>query len=208
RCSWKPRVFTLSLLHLYQVPSNNPSGAQTRPTKWNLHECPDECHHLGHCESGRCFCNENNGWRGESCSEEYTPFCLNQCSGRGDCVEGFCHCRDGFYGMDCSLVDEEKAPQCSRPESPVERPFPLIYVYDLPPYLLTWKLSACRETFTCPAIGRPVPVDPVESPSTCPAIGRPALVDPVESPSTCPAIGRPALPTSRARTPTGMTPQG
>eukprot|EP00955_Chlamydomonas_euryale_P073121 361620-Chlamydomonas_euryale.AAC.2 len=28
--------------------------------------------------------------------------CPNQCSGRGECREGFCKCDDGWYGTDCA----------------------------------------------------------------------------------------------------------
>ena len=29
-------------------------------------------------------------------------FCLNQCSGRGECEGGYCRCEQGSYGVDCS----------------------------------------------------------------------------------------------------------
>lgn len=28
--------------------------------------------------------------------------CPYNCSGRGDCINGYCFCHDGFYGLDCS----------------------------------------------------------------------------------------------------------
>lgn len=28
--------------------------------------------------------------------------CPNDCSSHGECFFGFCHCRDGFFGLDCS----------------------------------------------------------------------------------------------------------
>ena len=34
------------------------------------------------------------GWRAD--------YCPSKCSGRGDCVFGYCHCRQGWYGVDCS----------------------------------------------------------------------------------------------------------
>eukprot|EP00946_MAST-07B_sp_MAST-7B-sp1_P003683 g3683.t1 len=30
--------------------------------------------------------------------------CMNDCSGRGDCLFGFCICYNGFYGIDCSNI--------------------------------------------------------------------------------------------------------
>ena len=29
---------------------------------------------------------------------------MTHCSRRGDCVLGFCHCHEGFFGVDCSLT--------------------------------------------------------------------------------------------------------
>ncbi|KAG1658531.1 hypothetical protein FOA52_008417 [Chlamydomonas sp. UWO 241] len=39
---------------------------------------------------------------GRDCEKPSQAFCMNQCSGRGWCDEGFCRCDDGWYGTDCS----------------------------------------------------------------------------------------------------------
>ena len=36
------------------------------------------------------------------CEKQLPVFCINQCSGRGECNLGFCHCHEGWYGSDCS----------------------------------------------------------------------------------------------------------
>lgn len=40
-----------------------------------------------------------------------SAFCLNQCSGRGECHTGYCHCKWGYHGADCSIrtVDGQRA---------------------------------------------------------------------------------------------------
>eukprot|EP00850_Spirogloea_muscicola_P014518 SM000105S13863 [mRNA] locus=s105:168661:173853:+ [translate_table: standard] len=48
-----------------------------------------------------CFCNYD-GTAGEFCELPAWSFCLNQCSGRGFCDQGFCRCDEGWYGIDCS----------------------------------------------------------------------------------------------------------
>ncbi|PNH07817.1 putative glucuronoxylan glucuronosyltransferase F8H, partial [Tetrabaena socialis] len=35
-------------------------------------------------------------------SLHHEPFCVNQCTGHGDCHVGFCRCHAGWYGQDCS----------------------------------------------------------------------------------------------------------
>jgi hypothetical protein len=43
-------------------------------------------------------------WDGEHCDVEEEARCMTHCSRRGDCVLGFCHCQEGFFGVDCSLT--------------------------------------------------------------------------------------------------------
>ena len=54
----------------------------------------------------RCQCYD--GEDSELCTPLPVPsteatFCLNQCSGRGECSSGFCRCAAGSHGADCSL---------------------------------------------------------------------------------------------------------
>lgn len=43
-----------------------------------------------------------DGWVGPTCEVPTEQFCLNQCSGQGECRAGFCLCAEGFYGHDCA----------------------------------------------------------------------------------------------------------
>ena len=49
----------------------------------------------------RCPCGQD-GYAGRSCEQVTEPFCANQCTGHGDCVDGFCRCQQGYYGHDCA----------------------------------------------------------------------------------------------------------
>jgi hypothetical protein len=49
----------------------------------------------------RCECYEDRS--GAACGERVRSFCLNQCSGRGECVRGWCVCEEGWAGSDCSV---------------------------------------------------------------------------------------------------------
>lgn len=41
-------------------------------------------------------------------------FCLNQCSHRGRCEQGFCICRPGWWGIDCSLPSATRRARLGR----------------------------------------------------------------------------------------------
>jgi hypothetical protein len=43
-----------------------------------------------------------DGWAGRECNVPIEMMCLNQCSGKGECRNGFCLCNDGYYGHDCA----------------------------------------------------------------------------------------------------------
>ncbi|GLC75556.1 hypothetical protein PLESTF_001656500 [Pleodorina starrii] len=100
----------------------------------------------------RCPCRLD-GLAGPTCSEIREQVCPNQCSGHGQCNQGFCRCHDGWYGTDCSLRragrGEEDGEQLLEkpwlaeainhvvatedpPLTPTRRR-PYIYVYDMNP---------------------------------------------------------------------------
>ncbi|PNH08721.1 hypothetical protein TSOC_004706 [Tetrabaena socialis] len=68
------------------------------------------------------------GWRGCSveglhgplCDEVSEETCLNQCSGHGECDEGYCRCHPGWYGQDCA---RKKAGEALEPGLQEVRPW-------------------------------------------------------------------------------------
>ena len=53
----------------------------------------------------RCPCLYD-GLHGALCEGRNEAYCLNQCSGHGQCdmLGGFCHCDEGYFGIDCSMT--------------------------------------------------------------------------------------------------------
>eukprot|EP00201_Polytomella_parva_P023228 CAMPEP_0175043712 /NCGR_PEP_ID=MMETSP0052_2-20121109/3360_1 /TAXON_ID=51329 ORGANISM="Polytomella parva, Strain SAG 63-3" /NCGR_SAMPLE_ID=MMETSP0052_2 /ASSEMBLY_ACC=CAM_ASM_000194 /LENGTH=531 /DNA_ID=CAMNT_0016306843 /DNA_START=662 /DNA_END=2255 /DNA_ORIENTATION=- len=47
-----------------------------------------------------CHCMQ--GYQGGACELNSFEFCINNCSGRGQCNRGFCHCTPPYFGIDCS----------------------------------------------------------------------------------------------------------
>eukprot|EP00884_Botryococcus_braunii_P005998 jgi/Botrbrau1/1539/Bobra.0107s0027.1 len=110
----------------------------------------------GWCEAEKnpkqhCHCSKD-GWAGALCDIRVEAFCLNQCSGHGDCLTGFCRCHKGYYGHDCARriqgfpelpgLEKERPwlnvtilPSAAAADPPTGEKVlrPLIYVYDLPP---------------------------------------------------------------------------
>lgn len=43
-----------------------------------------------------------DGWDGPTCEDPHEAFCINQCSGHGECQHGFCKCHAGWFGHDCA----------------------------------------------------------------------------------------------------------
>ena len=128
--------------------------------------CAPGCEDRGTCnqELGRCDCPR--GMHGDACElgqlerfdvpethRDDPPLCYNDCSGRGECVEGFCRCLPGFFGSDCAVyLDDAGAPRLA-PDTPWRghRPSPKVYVYHLPPrfnqHFDTRKLDRPTEIF-------------------------------------------------------------
>ena len=103
-------------------------------------------------EAPRCSCIPRGAVFGPAC-EHGTPWCYNQCRGRGVCELGVCVCEPGFWGLDCSSTraagPEPAAAALLRAGGPQLQPHrpagglprPRIYVYDLPASLSSWHLS-------------------------------------------------------------------
>jgi hypothetical protein len=43
----------------------------------------------------------SQGYLGDACERIDDVNCLAACSGRGECIRGFCHCRPPYYGLGC-----------------------------------------------------------------------------------------------------------
>ncbi len=75
---------------------------------------------------------------GDACETKTNDWCLAGCSGRGECVRGFCHCRPPHYGLGC--LKGAPKPQQKHPPGGHEhgqqhipaRSRLKIYMYDLP----------------------------------------------------------------------------
>lgn len=98
----------------------------------------------------RCDCILD-GLAGRDCEFRTEQFCINQCSGHGECQRGWCKCHEGYYGHDCALLQKgtpnlpglgSKRPALAdlivdhHNRLSIERKVslrPLIYIYDLPP---------------------------------------------------------------------------
>ena len=74
-----------------------------------MRSCPNNCSNtfnetFGTCVQdypyGYCKCHEWKRRGGDDCS---ITFCLNDCSGRGTCIDGVCKCKNNFFGEDCSI---------------------------------------------------------------------------------------------------------
>ncbi len=61
--------------------------------------------------------------------EEFS--CPNNCNRRGTCRQGFCHCKEGYWGRDCSRSKAYAAPALGQ-DHPVAYGQLKVYVYELP----------------------------------------------------------------------------
>ena len=77
--------------------TSSPSIPQKRMPDPPLHCPPPSCTACRH----HCPC-AIEGHFGPFCTQRHEVFCLNQCSGHGDCDQGFCKCHAGWYGSECS----------------------------------------------------------------------------------------------------------
>ncbi|KAG2424765.1 hypothetical protein HXX76_014189 [Chlamydomonas incerta] len=108
----------------------------------------------GEVPSFHCPCR-HDGMIGALCNIAVEQFCPNQCSGRGECDQGFCRCHKGWYGHDCSRL-RAGLPYSEEPDYVAKKPWlepavsppvaaedpprtaptrrrPYIYVYDVKP---------------------------------------------------------------------------
>lgn len=89
-------------LSLHCQPKNGTDGSRlsTREKTWD-----DIFGENGWCQADNpqvlCPCIED-GVAGILCDQVRENFCVNQCSGRGQCDKGFCKCNIRFYGHDCA----------------------------------------------------------------------------------------------------------
>lgn len=92
-----------------------------------------------------------DGMLGPNCDIPAEHFCVNQCSGHGECILGWCRCHQGYFGQDCAyrlpgvkwdsglladrpwLEDFIRTPASEDPPPGSTRKRPLIYVYELEP---------------------------------------------------------------------------
>ncbi|GFR49991.1 hypothetical protein Agub_g12137 [Astrephomene gubernaculifera] len=137
-------------------PSTDKDGT---PVKWGAVKYEDLFGPGGWCNADvpkfLCPCRID-GRIGALCNIPVEQFCPNQCSGRGECDQGFCRCHAGWYGSDCSrrragASMEETLPDYLGPKPwlaaavtpPVaaedpprtapQRKRPYVYVYDVKP---------------------------------------------------------------------------
>ena len=57
----------------------------------------------------RCPCIID-GVDGPLCESQTEQFCVNQCSGHGECERGWCRCQPGYYGQDCAKLTQGSPP--------------------------------------------------------------------------------------------------
>lgn len=116
-----------------------------------------------------CDCKYDCQW-GQFCEIPTECSCINQCSGNGYCHGGFCQCKDGWYGVDCSIPSISSPlkewPQWLRSatvhvpdgrfgddyhsiRAVVKKKRPLIYIYDLPPEFNSHLLEGRHFRFQC-----------------------------------------------------------
>ena len=106
-----------------------------------LSQCPDRCSERGGCDSNsQCRCLP--GFEGLSCQKVASSLahshlspCPNHCGYKGLCFNGFCHCEQGFWGIDCTRSKAYEAEAGNRMEEEgrsYSRTQLKIYRYEMP----------------------------------------------------------------------------
>ena len=95
---------------------------------------------------------------GKACEKIVPSWCPNQCSGNGECDDGFCMCKKEFWGADCSLSVPNSVSSSSlrmidsvhSVHSKLESKRPFIYVYEMPSKFTShWTKYVNRGEFVC-----------------------------------------------------------
>lgn len=96
--------------------------------------CIKECSGRGACISDISapsrppWCKCDSYYTGRACERSTTPYCWNDCLGRGTCTDGYCQCRPPYFGPGCAYESSHLTP----PAAPRFR----VHVYDLDPIVL------------------------------------------------------------------------
>eukprot|EP00897_Mesotaenium_endlicherianum_P001025 jgi/Mesen1/10923/ME000095S10258 len=118
--------------------------------------CPLNCSGHGVCDKTSNTCQCAGLFAGDGCEQPVVglPFaCYSNCSGNGACIDGVCVCTRPFFGADCSLFLPPELSSTAKvlPRRPYlwsdavpavlpgEHVRPRLYVYDLPPHMMTWE---------------------------------------------------------------------
>ncbi|GIL81236.1 hypothetical protein Vretimale_1194 [Volvox reticuliferus] len=126
----------------YETPTAAPTTLSTpdgiyRPLK----ECPDKCSNRGWCQSlggnhlmephhdpEERWCKCHSFFQGKACEISDPIHCYRNCSGVGTCLNGWCHCKPGYWGHGCTRTKAYSSTVGWRPNHAAIK----VYVYDLP----------------------------------------------------------------------------
>ncbi|GAB4813993.1 hypothetical protein N2152v2_001039 [Parachlorella kessleri] len=88
-----------------------------------------------------CECFQD-GLGGPFCETHFEQFCINQCSGRGECRHGFCKCHPGWFGQDCAYSEAANSTLTPGPGLSESRPWLAQHVHT-PAAEYRWDKGTC-----------------------------------------------------------------